>query len=95
MYWVFVPSLTKITLNAISALLPVGVGTVYSGCQASGLPVVELSIVIKEAPPWISVISTIASKIPPVPPKPVTSTTFSNLYFAPIDPEPAIPVPGT
>ena len=76
-------------------MLPVGVGTVYSGCHASGLPVVELSILIKDAPPCTSVISTIASKTPPEPPKPVTSTTFSKRYFAPIDPEPETPVPAT
>ncbi len=88
-------SFTRITLKAISALLPVGVGTVYSGCQASGLPDAELSIEINDAPPLISVISTIASKIPPVPPKPVTSTTFSKRYLAPIEPEPEAPVPAT
>ena len=86
-------SFTNTTLNAISALFPVGVGTVYSGCQASGSPVVELSIVINDAPPTISVISMIASKIPPVPPKPVTSTTFSKRYFEPKEPEPEIPEP--
>ena len=92
----FVLSNTKITLNAISALLPVGVGTVYSGCQASALPVVELSIEIKVAPPWISVISTIASNIPaPVGLNPVTFNTFSKRYLAPIEPEPVIPVPAT
>ena len=94
LYCVLVLSFTNIILNFISALLPVGVGTVNSGCQASELPVEELSIEINDAPPTISVISTIASKIPAVPPKPETFATFSKRYLAPNVPEPE-PVPET